>query len=262
MERSINNGLQIFNPLHLEVVRVFEPITLHHLSDILRSFPTEFSMQGMTSFVHPGLYGSLLPEPLQDIRQVCSTYRVDDEYLAISRLDALRFTTRRLLRSATAASSFIDTLAHAQAISLVQIVRLLECHDPDEDRVERDNEKMWAITHRLWQHAPIQLPSTLSPWQAWLFSENVRRTIMVCNILLGVYSCLRRGYTMHSLCIEALPFDIRTQLWDADSERAWENAASVTPSPSLVALSQFTAIQQPTRGGSSFEDLLLLSFGK
>ncbi|KAJ4244036.1 hypothetical protein NW762_014649 [Fusarium torreyae] len=262
MGRSINTGLRIFNPLHLEVVRVFEPTTLHHLSDILRSFPAEFSIHGMTSFVHSGLYSPLLPQSLQDVRQICSSYKVDDEYLVSSRLGALRLTIRRLLRSATNAKSFVDTLAYAQAISLAQIIRLLEYRDPHEDLVERDNGKMWEITHRLWQHAPIQLPSTLSPWQAWLFSENVRRTIIVCNILLGVYSCSRRGYTMHSLCVEALPFDVRTRLWDADSEVSWENDASATPHSSLVTLNQFTALQEPTRSGSRFEDLLLLSFGK
>ncbi|KAF4964886.1 hypothetical protein FSARC_7231 [Fusarium sarcochroum] len=262
IRRSIDTGIRIFNPLHLEIVRVFEPTTLQRLSEILQSFPAEFSEHGTTSFIHSGLYGSWLPQPLQDIRQICSSYNTGGEYLVHSKLDALRSTIRRLLHSATRASSFTDMLAYAQATSLAQIIRLLECHDPDEDEVERDNEKMWAITHRLWQHAPIQLPSTLSPWQAWLFSENVRRTIMVCNILLGVYSSLKRGYTIHPLCIEALPFDVRTRLWDADNETSWVNTASMFPNPSLVTLSQFTALQQPTRGGSRFEDLLLLSFGK
>ncbi|KAF5718813.1 hypothetical protein FMUND_4980 [Fusarium mundagurra] len=260
MSKPLNNGLQIFNPLHLEIVRVFDQETLHRLSDILRSFPSQFAEHGKTSFIHSALYNLSVPAPLKEVRDICYSYYIGGEYLASSRLNTLRLTIRRLLRLSKRTSTFADTLAYAQAISLAQIVRLLECHDTNEDDIERDNEEMWALTHKLWQHAPTQLPSSLSPWKAWLFSENVRRTIMVCNILLAVYSSLRRGYTMHALCVEALPFDVRTKLWDADSESAWEAAAWKVPGPYLVTLSQFTELQRPEIGGSRFEDLLLLSF--
>ncbi|EWY99937.1 hypothetical protein FOYG_03862 [Fusarium oxysporum NRRL 32931] len=260
MSKPMNNALQFFNPLHLEVVRVIDQPTLHHLSDILRSFPGQFAEHGKTSFIHSALYNPSLPPPIKEVSDVCYSYHIGGEYLASSRLNALRLTIRRLLRRSKRTASFADTLAYAQAISLAQIIRLLECHDTNEDDIERDNEEMWALTHQLWQHAPTQLPSSLSPWKAWLFSENVRRTIMVCNILLAVYSSLKRGYTMHSLCVEALPFDVRTKLWDADSESAWEAAAWKVPGPHLVTLSQFTELQRPEVGGSRFEDLLLLSF--
>lgn len=258
---SVAAGLRIFNPLHLEVVRVFDQVTLNQLSSILRTLPVEFAEQCKTIFIHPGIHNKQLPSPLQNIRDICYSYQVGGDYLAAYRLDALRSTIRRLLRVATRTASFSDTLAYAQAISIAQIIRLLICEDPCEDDVERDNEDMWALTHRLWQNAPIQLSSTLSPWQAWLFSESVRRTIMVCNILLAVYNSLKRGYTMHSLCVEALPFDVRTQLWDADTGDEWEAMASTPTNPSLVSLSQFTALQRGSSGGSRFEDLLLLSFG-
>ncbi|KAF4503561.1 hypothetical protein FAGAP_221 [Fusarium agapanthi] len=260
MSTPMMSGLQIFNPLHLEIVRVFDQQTLHHLSDILRSFPDQFAEHGKTTFIHSALYDSSLPPPLKQVRDICYSYQIGGNYLASSRLDALRLAIRRLLHLSKRTSTFADTLAYAQAISISQIIRLLECHDTNEDGIERDNEEMWALTHQLWQHAPTQLPSSLSPWKAWLFSENVRRTLMVCNILLAVYSSLRRGYTMHSLCVEALPFDVRTKLWDADSESAWKAAAWKVTGPYLVTLSQFTELQRPEVGGSRFEDLLLLSF--
>ncbi|RGP73914.1 1-aminocyclopropane-1-carboxylate synthase 1 [Fusarium sporotrichioides] len=261
VSKTKSTGVRIFNPLHLEVVRVFDSGTLHQLSDILQGFPAEFADDNKTAFIHSGIYSPCLPPQLQHVRDICFSYQIGGEYLATHRLDALRSTIRRLLRSATRTSSFGDTLAHAQAITLAQIVRLLVCKDTSEDQVERDNEDMWALTHQLWQHAPIQLPSTLSPWQAWLFSESVRRTIMVCNILLAVYSSLKRGYTMHSLCVEALPFDVRTHLWDAGTEEDWEVGASRTTSPSLITLSQFTTSEQVVSRGSGFEDVLVQAFG-
>jgi hypothetical protein len=257
-----HTGLRIFNPLHLEVVWVFDQTSLHRLSDVLRSFPAEFVEHNKTAFIHPGIYELSLPPQLREAQDVCYSFQVGGEYLASFQLSALRSTIRRLLRSATHASSFPETLAYAQSITLAQIIRLLTCADSDEDQIERDNEDMWALTHTLWQNAPTQLPSTLSPWQAWLFSEGVRRTIMVCNILLAVHSSLKRGYTMHSLCVEALPFDRRTRLWEARTEEEWEVAASRTKCPALVTLSQFTAPNWRIDAGSRFEDLLLLAFGQ
>ncbi|KAL5600574.1 hypothetical protein FOVSG1_008386 [Fusarium oxysporum f. sp. vasinfectum] len=166
MSTPMNNALQIFNPLHLEVVRVIDQPTLHHLSDILRSLPGQFAEHGKTSFIHSALYNPSLPLPIKEVSDVCYSYHIGGEYLASSRLNALRLTIRRLLRLSKRTASFADTLAYAQAISLAQIIRLLECHDTNEDDIERDNEEMWALTHQLWQHAPTQLPSSLSQWKA------------------------------------------------------------------------------------------------
>ena len=262
VSRQKDGGLRIFNPFHLEVVRVFDQTSLHRLSDMLQSFPGEFAEDNTTAFIHSGIYAYNLPPQLQEVRDICYSFQVGGNYLAHHRLHTLRSTIRRLLRSSTQTSSFPETLAYAQSIIFAQIIRLLICDDPDLDQIERDNEAMWALTHTLWQKAPTQLPSTLSPWQAWLFSESVRRTILVCNILLAVYSSLKRGYTIHSLCIEALPFDLRTQLWDARTEQEWDVAAARTKSPALVTLSQFTALSWGVSGGSRFEDLLVLAFGK
>ncbi|RFN44539.1 hypothetical protein FIE12Z_11253 [Fusarium flagelliforme] len=262
VSKPMDTGLRIFNPLHLEVVRVFDQKTLYRLCDILRSFPAEFTEHNTTAFIHPGIYAQSLPSQLQEVRDLCYSFQVGGNYLANHRINTLRSTIRRLLRSATHAASFPETLAYAQLITLAQIIRLLNSTDPDAEQIERDNKDMWALTHTLWQNAPTQLPSTLTPWQAWLFSENVRRTIMVCNILLAVYSSLKRGYTIHSLCVEALPFDLRTQLWDARTEEEWEVATARTKNPALVTLSQFTALHWGVGGGSRFEDLLLLAFGK
>ncbi|KAJ3542470.1 hypothetical protein NM208_g4076 [Fusarium decemcellulare] len=253
--RSPDTGLQIYNPLHLEVVRVFDLTTLHHLSGILRSLPAEFSRRGNTCFVHKGLYGSQLPLPLQIARDICGSHLAGRKQLADPGLNTLTFTARHVLRLGARAGSFAETLANTSTLNTIDFP------DMSEDEVEHDNEAMWALTHQLWRRAPGQLPSTWSPWQAWLFSENVRRTILVCNILLGVYTSLRRGYAIHSLCIEALPFDMRTQLWDAHSETSWLAAVSHVPEPSLVTFRQFVALKQPTLNDEpEFEKLLLLAF--
>lgn len=280
LSKRHGNNLQIFNPVHLEIVQVFDQATLQQLASILRSFPAQFATYGSTAFVHSGLYdddddsNSNNPSlPLKQVRDICRSYQLGGEYLADRRFHALRLTIQRLLRVAfRSINNFTETLAYAQAIIIAQIIRLLapqetatkeDEEDDDDEDIERDNEQMWALTHTLWQHAPTELSPTLSPWKAWLLSENVRRTIIVCNLLLGVYSSLSSGFTIQPLCIEALPFDARTGLWDAQSEAAWMATAKKIPGPDLVTLSHFTRLERPSGGGSKstqFEDLLLMSF--
>ncbi|KAL2211244.1 hypothetical protein CC79DRAFT_193776 [Sarocladium strictum] len=263
MNNTPGNGTRIFNPLHLEIVRVFDPVTLQRLSEILRSFPSQFAQHGSAPFIHPGMHDPELLSPLKEVREMCSSYSIGGEYLTSDRLAALRHTTRRLLRLSKRTTTFAENLAYAQAITLAQIICLLGPHDfMEDDDDERDNMEMWALVHQLWQHAPTQLSPNLSPWKAWLFSENVRRTIVVCNILLAVYSSLKRGYAIHSLCIETLPFDARTKLWDVKDEATWFATAGEITDPCLVALSQFADLQHASRGGTQFEDILTLWYGK
>lgn len=255
VSQSIHSGLRVYNPRHLEVIRMFDQLSLDRMSNILQSFPAEFSQHGATSFIHPGLYESNLPLPLQQIHSICGSHQISGH----GKLDTLRLTIQHLLGSAKQAKSLAETVSYAQAINLAQIIRLLQYRDVSED-VEHDNQEMWTLTHQLWQSAPISLPCTLSPWQAWLYSETIRRTIMICNILLGVYSSLRRGYAVHSLCVEALPFDMRTELWFAESEESWTSAALNAPGPSLVTCRQFTAQPELASAEFKFEALLMLAF--
>lgn len=166
-----------------------------------------------------------------------------------------------MLRLAARAGSFSELLAYVQAIAFLQITCLLEGQEGCDEEAERDDRFFWELAQLLYLQAPAQLPRMLGPWRAWLFAESVRRTILVCHIILAVHGALRRGYAVHLLCVEALPFDMRAQLWDAGSADAWEKATAASHEPSLVSLRQFVSLHHPpARSASSFEDLLLLSF--
>lgn len=74
------------------------------------------------------------------------------------------------------------------------------------------------LTFRLWQQAPAQVSASLTPRQAWLFAESVRRMILTSYLLRGTWSVYSHGYVLHTAFVEALPFDIRTSLWDTLSD--------------------------------------------
>ncbi|KAI1181830.1 hypothetical protein F5B17DRAFT_444731 [Nemania serpens] len=254
---TISCRLPIYNPLRQEVIRTFGRETIQQQMSILQSFSVQYAQCGSNAFIHPCLYESRSPPPLLDVScMISASCKLEAERLPIPLSQTFKPKVRHLLYSGARASSYTELVSCIQAIVLLQIARLF--HDDREDDSEHENRAIWALTSRLWQHAPTQLPSSLSPWQAWVFAESVRRTLLVCNILLSVCGALRRGYAVHAVCIEALPFDMRTQLWDANSEDSWKAAAANCTAP-LVSFRQFKSLREPTND-SPFESLLRLSF--
>ena len=65
----------------------------------------------------------------------------------------------------------------------------------------------------------------LSPWQGWLFGESIRRTIVSAHILTCVFFKDVYEEPAKKVRMEALPFDDRVGLWQAETPQAWIAAA-------------------------------------
>lgn len=78
-----------------------------------------------------------------------------------------------------------------------------------------------AWTESLLASAQTKMPPDQSPWQAWLFGESVRRTIIMSYTLVMSISSFQYGYCSHWLFLESLPFDKRVGLWMAGSPQDW-----------------------------------------
>ncbi|KAI1747349.1 hypothetical protein F4782DRAFT_425474 [Xylaria castorea] len=258
---AVEPRLQIYNPLRLQVIRTFDPTTVEGQINILQGFPLKYAWCGSNAFIHPYAYESHSPAPLSDVSSILGAIcgsEVEHAHIPVSQI--LKFKVRHLLHLGARASSYTELVSCVQAIVLLHIFRLSH-GDPEDDGLDHDNWAIWALTHKMWERAPTQLSSSLSPWRAWLFAESVRRTLLVCNILLSVYEVLKRGYAIRHLCIEALPFDLRTQLWKADTEESWRAAASYNGcAPPLVSFRQFKSLRKSCSPHSPFENLLCLSF--
>jgi hypothetical protein len=128
----------------------------------------------------------------------------------------------------------------------------------DTTTIERTNDVIIVLARKLWQQAPYQLPSTMSPWRAWLFGESVRRTIIFAHIVAATYSLMKQGYALRTPFVDALPFDMRTWLWEVRSEDAWARLYSNTASP-MVSLYEYCALLESEQVGcfSTFEGILV-----
>ncbi|KAI9929536.1 hypothetical protein ASPWEDRAFT_534080 [Aspergillus wentii DTO 134E9] len=242
--------------LDMEILKTFEPSIVRFIVNGMRDFPNAFARDVKTSFIHPDLYDNLsLPGPIQDLHIICASYNANPSSQLLCRV--LKQKSAEIRRQAARASTFEDLLVCIQALVLAQCILVFDRPENDDQYLESTTNMLTGLAWKLWQQAPIQLPHTLSPRRAWLLAESVRRTIIVAYILRSAYSFDKRNYSVRTPFIEALPFDVRTSLWDAPAEN-WEEAA-VTSQSSMVSLREYSGMLESGRvhGISAFGNLIL-----
>ncbi|OJJ04067.1 hypothetical protein ASPVEDRAFT_85480 [Aspergillus versicolor CBS 583.65] len=123
-----------------------------------------------------------------------------------------------------------------------------------------------AWTESLLASAQTRMPPNQSPWQAWIFGESVRRTIIMSYTLVMSISSFEYGYCSHWLFLESLPFDRRAGLWMAGSPQAWIAGAGTRTGQEvgeqLISLHKFGEILDGSDDdfhGDSFLALVALS---
>jgi hypothetical protein len=121
-----------------------------------------------------------------------------------------------------------ETLAATQAL----ILWLIEHAFSEEVVWPLGRIKDGFINLMKWRHLLFQIGSRgvsdaapLSPWQSWILAESVRRTILMCYLIEGIYHAWRLGWCTHRMFVYSLPFDTRGAMWHAQSEEEWEDAA-------------------------------------
>ena len=230
-----------------DVVRTFSADSLEQLKAILRSFSRYYERYGSAAFIHLDLatvYDDT--SPLEEVRGLLSE-RSGPEH---------RRTIKDLLHRSTHSTSYMAVLALAQSALVLAIPSLLTS---SQINPIVQPTALWALTHRLWEEAPSSLPE-LSPWKAWMVAESARRTILVCNILMRVHMVSEKGYAVQSLCIEALPFDVRDGLWECRTEASWKRLAASSGPESLLSAAEFVKTQGQGMPLSPFKELVLLAF--
>ncbi|KAL4984885.1 hypothetical protein BDW68DRAFT_190138 [Aspergillus falconensis] len=252
--------LTIHRPLPMEIPKRYEQRIITLLVAGVASIPVEFAQSVKTHFIHSELWpggsgsGYLPPAPIRDMYAVCQLYphfHRTTTFLALLR-QKMAYQYRQTLRAA----NFEEALASAQALLLAQCM-LIATEGPDVPYSEATSTMLLHLGQRLYQQAPTQLPSTLSPRRAWLFAESVRRTIIAAFVLRGVYSLKKRNYSVRTPFIDSLPFDMRTALWDASGDESKDAVGD--PADSIVSLHQYSGMLESglVHGISPFGGLIL-----
>jgi Fungal Zn(2)-Cys(6) binuclear cluster domain len=257
-DNDFENVVWIRPSLDMEIRKYHSPQIVDLITQAVCRAPRLFA-QGESFFIHPCVYGKTLPRSVRDILSLCSMYESDsDSQPSPPKLGMLlQRQIVSLLKSSKELSDFEDLVACVQALTLAQCIQLSNGNIRGPG-VEKSLDILAVLARNLWYAVPRQLPSSMSPWRAWVFAETVRRTIVFSHLVIAAFSFLTRGYACRTPFIDALPFDGRTYLWDARSEDEWENINSGTDLP-MVSLIEYADLLQSGRTlcFSSFEGLII-----
>ncbi|OAG38802.1 hypothetical protein AYO21_06997 [Fonsecaea monophora] len=128
---------------------------------------------------------------------------------------------------------------------------------------------LWATwTNHFHTTLPRTLSSDLSAWQAWCTAESARRTFLYILLLEGIVETSQKGYCHYRPMVESLPLDVRTGLWEAETEEEWQAAVAIHGGveSELISWAEFIGSggPEPRQGydGMLQRLLLMIHFGK
>lgn len=233
----------IHPPPRLEIAKQYDQPAIRFLVNGLREYPRDFAKAYKTDFLHPGIYTSGVPAIIRDTNSLCKIH-VQLEELGNTHdiLRHLHLKFNEIHRQFSCALTFDELLGHSQALIIIQCILALN-QDPSRPYSERTGCMLERVARRLWEQAPVQLPSTFTRRHAWLLAESVRRTIIVALMLRSAYSLKTREYSVRTPFVDALPFDARTTLWDDDSSQAWDELNSASTS-SMISLHEYSGAME------------------
>jgi hypothetical protein len=263
--RSTNNNTTnkdipwIRPALDMEIRKQHSPYIIDLVAKVVRQAPGLF-VQGQSFFIHPCVYSKSLPRPVREMRALCALYENDSDDYQLSSVKLSTLLQRQivsLIQTAKKTTDFEELVACVQALTLAQCLQLSEGNIRGP-AIEKSLEFLAALAHRMWYLVPRELPSSMSPWHAWMFGETVRRTIVFSHLVIAAFSFLTRGYACRTPFIDALPFDGRTYLWDARSEQDWAKYSTQRDFP-MVSVIEYADLLQSGRAlcFSSFEGLII-----
>ncbi|CAG8936457.1 unnamed protein product [Penicillium salamii] len=227
--------------LRLEIAKEYDPNVIRFLVAGLRDLPAEFAETQKTLFIHPHMYRNGLPTSVREVHNICRLNMQISQTgrASVTLLSMLRQQSTQIRRRLNHAATFEELLGCSQALVLIQCILILNEDATPSPYSEAVSAMLAGVAGKLFQQAPIQLPQALSPRHAWLLAESVRRTIIVCFMLRSAYSLNTRNYSVRTPFVDSLPFDLRTNLWDNDSDVSWQNALS-NSNGSMVSLHEWS----------------------
>lgn len=197
----------------------------------LKCLPRLFVVQGQTAFIHKSLFSTQAPHAIQDALGACALYARKNEANQALVYRNLSQQVDRLGRN-YADSSALEQLASVQAMTLLQIIRYFDGDIRQRADAERTEplflEWIRQLQHRLKtsesRREELVLSQTADSWKSWLFSESLRRTIIMGYTLQGFYSFLKNGWDDSHHEFNQLSFYAQRALWTAASAFQWESA--------------------------------------
>ncbi|PON26397.1 hypothetical protein TGAM01_v204873 [Trichoderma gamsii] len=226
---------------------VFQSRT-EYAADRLASQPQMLAMTGHNCFIHHTqvsssevLQEALAASALHCMRNTANAALVRGE--VAKRVVRLIGSIRHAITSASddaAASGGVgrglDLLPVLQALVVYQCIRYFARDDVSERmRAERDEAIVQSLLAALYPRLR-SFSKSIDSWDAWIYYESMRRTILTAEILSGTYLFLKQGWDQVEGRTLQLQFTAQVALWTAKSAVEWE--AMRTRGPKLEVTMQ------------------------
>ncbi|KAJ5668435.1 uncharacterized protein N7477_007005 [Penicillium maclennaniae] len=192
------------------------------LNQALRSimaFPRMFSSSRRTPFIHHRLYDAYLPDAIQDALTVSSAYCNKTKQTEDIVLRILENKCAKLVKQDHQSSTLEELLATVQALLLFHIIQLFDGDIRQRSLAEQNMDTLQALTMQL-QVRATDIDSTPT-WQEWIFTESIRRTVILSLFIDGLYSALKVGTCSNIRALSILPFTSSVALWDLPTSASW-----------------------------------------
>lgn len=223
----------------------------------VREFSRTFAKHRRTPFIHARLYESDLPDVIADAFTVSVAYhhrtpQTEDMVFRILETKSSQIASRHYQHGPIA-----DLLAAVQALLVFHTIQLFDGDIRQRSVAERNLTKLMAMVEQL-RVRSIELESA-STWQAWIFGESLRRTIILAYFIQDIYQVLKQGYCSNVPTLSVLPFTVGENLWEATTDSSWQNKVK-TSDLNVVLYGDFSIAWKNGRfqdNLSPFEMLLL-----
>lgn len=227
----------------------------------LKTYSNMFFQRRQTPFIHRHQYEENTPTIVQDALSICALYsgkNAENESMVFRKLSLkVQQLVSELERSW---SSPTELLSSVQVLILYQIIRLFDGDIQQRAEAESNEpvligwtDQLKARMQPLTSVTPASSTSWLSSisdptttWQSWIFVESVRRTVLTCLMLRGIYSFLKLGWDNVSNQVRKLSFTAQSALWNALSDYHWQKARQEL-NHFAVALTNWDIIMAPVK---------------
>lgn len=200
----------------------------------LASQPQMLAMAGQNCFIHHTqvsssevLQEALAASALHCMRNTTNAALVRGEIA--KRVVRLIGSIRHAITSASDAAAAsggvgmeLDLLPVLQALVVYQCIRYFARDDISERmRAERDEAIVQSLLAALYPRLR-SFSKSVDSWDAWIYYESMRRTIITAEILGGTYLFLKQGWDQVEGRMLQLQFTAQVTLWTAKSAVEWE----------------------------------------
>jgi hypothetical protein len=226
----------------------------------LRSFVPTLAFTGANTFVHSALYKSHQPTAFQDSISLSALYLAKTKQNAPILIKSINEKINGLTANANS-WSLQEHLAAVQALIVYQIIRLFDRDLGQAAAAARQNRLLELWTAQLWKRSFAEPIAFAKPWEAWVFYESLRRTVMISVFMRGGWAAL----TQDGLCdqvpvLARLPLSKGDGFWDIKEEEFERRIAGVDGRDQLIAYGDFSLSYKPGSdigGLTEFQRLLL-----